>query len=501
MHLPSPAGRPWRYALLLALLLLLMLCTKRVFLNGDIAEYAPMTVAMARHGTPDIRPDDMHDTAQWLSFAPGMMAGLEQALQAGRTLPSGFYLGNDGKAYAIHFWAYSALAAIPYRLFQVLGVPPEKCWQVVNVAALFVLGMALFRLFGDTRRALAGLALYLLCGGIVYWHWSSPECLSAALLLAGLIYFCTGAPLRGGLWIGIASMQNPGIVLALGAAPLLAACLDDEAQDWRARLRAQLRWRTAAGIALGAALFAIPPLFNLAKFGVFSIIAKIGAGFQHVTAARLFGYYFDISQGMVIAIPTVMLALPAWLLIRRAGRGRHAAALALSVALTVGFAVPCMMIFNWNSAAAGVMRYVFWGEMPLLLLVLWRLRGSAAWPRAGLAAAALVQVVAMYGATRYNHLQFSPLAAWVMHAAPAWYNPEPETFAERATYTDGPFVDPQKIYAYRPGGVTVKTMIHRDNREAEAMLCGEGKVIANLDRTAAGSGWSYVNGAVQCAPR
>jgi hypothetical protein len=471
-----------------------------VHMEGDIAEYAPMTVALARHGTPDIQPADMHATAQWLPFTRGPMEALEHNLHTGQKLTDGFYLGNDGNEYALHFWAYSALAALPYRLLPVFGAPPEKCWQVVNAAALFVLGMAMFRLFGTSWRALGGMALYMLCGGVLYWHWSSPECLSAALLLAGLIYFCTGAPLRGGLWTGMAAMQNPSIALALGFAPLLAACLDEQALGWRARLRAQLRWRVAAGMALGAALFALSPLFNLAKFGVPSIIARIGAGFQHVTLARLTGYYFDLNQGMVVAIPTVMAALPLLLLRRREGRMRHALALALGVALTLGFSVPCMMIFNWNSSAAGVMRYAFWGAMPLLLLALWRLRGSAVWPRKVLLAAAMVQAAAMVSATRYNHLQFSPLAAWMLRNAPAWYNPEPETFAERATYTDGPFVDPHKVYAYRSGGVAVKTMIHRDNRDADAMVCGAGKTIANIGRTTAGSGWRYVNGAVNCLP-
>lgn len=502
MNQPSSvAGQRWRHAALLAMLLLCMLAVAPVHMEGDVAEYASMTVALARHGTPEIRLADMHATAQWLPSTRGAMETLEHNLHAGQKLTDGFYLGNDGKEYALHFWAYSALAALPYSVLPALGAPPGKCWQVVNAAALFVLGMAMFRLFGNAWRALGGMALYLLCGGVLYWHWSSPECLSAALLLAGLIYFCTRAPVRGGLWIGLAAMQNPSIALALGFAPLLAACLDGQVSGWRARLLAQWRWRVAAGIALGAALFAVSPLFNLAKFGVPSIIARIGAGFQHVTLARLIGYYFDLNQGMVVAMPTVMAALPGLLALRLEGRGRHAAALLLCVALTLGFSVPCMMIFNWNSSAAGVMRYAFWGAMPLLLLALWRLRAAAAWPRAALMAAALLQAAAMFSASRYNHLHFSPLAAWMLQKAPAWYNPEPETFAERATYTDGPFVDPRKVYAYRVEGVALKTMIHRDNPEADAMVCGVGKAIANDDRTVAGSGWSYVNGAIRCSQR
>ncbi|WP_310612665.1 hypothetical protein, partial [Acinetobacter baumannii] len=79
---------------------------------------------------------------------------------------------------------------------------------VVNLAAVFVLGLALRHFLKCEMRAWAGLGLFMLCGGALYWQWTSPECLSAALLLAGLLYFVGGAPLRGAVLAGLASWQN-----------------------------------------------------------------------------------------------------------------------------------------------------------------------------------------------------------------------------------------------------------------------------------------------------
>ena len=67
------------------------------------------------------------------------------------------------------------LAAIPFKLLQLAGLPPYKCFQIVNLGFIFILGLALFRLFGCARRAMFGVGLFMLCGGVLYWNWCSPE--------------------------------------------------------------------------------------------------------------------------------------------------------------------------------------------------------------------------------------------------------------------------------------------------------------------------------------
>lgn len=73
-----------------------------------------------------------------------------------------------------------------------------------------------------------------------------------------------------------------------------------------------------------------------------------------------------------------------------------------------------MAIHNWNSDAAGVMRYAFWASMPFLFALFWRLRTLPRWPVALLFGVVLVQAVCTAEAKRYNYVELSPLCKWIM---------------------------------------------------------------------------------------
>ena len=190
-----------------------------------------MTTAIAAHGTPAIRPADMAEAASLAPQAwfPALSRQFAQGVADGARNPvPAFYRGNDGQYYAIHFFTYSALAAVPFKLFKAIGISPFKCFQLVNLAFVFLLGVACLRLFDSATRAALAVALFLLSGGLLYFNWSSPEIMSAAGLLCALIFFITEAPLIAGAIAGIAAMQNPPIVLFIVFAPLLKLC-------WRLR--------------------------------------------------------------------------------------------------------------------------------------------------------------------------------------------------------------------------------------------------------------------------
>lgn len=492
-----------RFAALLGVLLLALLITRPAGIKGDAPEYVLTTIAIASHGSPDIRLADIEQGRVLAPPLQGHLDGLEHGIRSGQPMPfAGFYRSTDGTPYAIHYFAYSALAAVPFKLLQLAGLPPLRCFQVVNLAMVLVLGLSLLRLYGGVPRALAGVGLYMLCGGLLYWNWSSPECLSAAALLAGLCYFASGAPLRGGVLIGIASLQNPTIVLTLGAVPPLLCCLHYQARNgFLANAHAALRPRIIAGLVLGAALFALAPLFNWQKFGVPSIIAQISTAKELISLVRLHSMFFDLNQGMLVAMPAlaVVLLCTGWRGATGGERIRRAMALLLCIVLTVAYAVPALSVHNWNSAAAGVMRYAFWAAMPFLFLLLWRLRSMQRWPSALLAGLVLVQALAMTNADRYNELHFSPLAKLVMRYAPAMYNPEPEIFAERTSNAEASSLDHNKVHRYTANGITLKTMYNSANPNPGAGQCQDGQALSNGGLpVATARGWLYLNGPVHC---
>lgn len=490
----APLGR---FGAVLALLLALLAAATRPVQNGDFAEYALMTVALASHASADIRQGDIDAARTLLPEFAGTFGVLEQGMRAQAQVPlSGFFRGNDGRTYAIHFFAYPALAAAPFRLLRALGAPPFKCFQAVNAALVFVLGLALYRLFGGARRAAAGLLAFALCGGMLYWQWSSPECISAAALLAALALYASGAPLAGGLLAGLGAMQNPPLVLFAAFAPLLRLCL-----AWRrgaglpANLRAAWTGPYLLGAAATAALFALPVLFNLYAFSTPSIIAKGATSAALVSANRLHSFFFDLNQGVLVAVPALAaaLALLAW-----RARARDLAIAGGAVAFAVALALPALAAQNWNSASAGIMRYALWGAMPLLFAFLWLLRARARWPAALLAVVLAAQAGAMAHARRYSELEFSPLARAVLAHAPGWYNPDPEIFYERVAQAES-YPMPERTYSWVIDGAPVKTLYNLRNRSAAAALCGPGRALAPDNRYVdADMGWRYINGPVRC---
>ena len=94
----------------------------------------------------------------------------------------------------------------------------------------------------------------------------------------------------------------------------------------------------------------------------------------------------------------------------------------------------------------------------------------------------------MAHATRYEFIEFSPLAALVLRHAPERYHPEPEIFAERMANNDN-WVETTRVYTYRDGGQRIKTLVHDSNTAAATELCGAGAAPALDDTTASARGW------------
>ena len=460
--------------------------------HGDVAEYTLMTLAFANHGTPDIRLSDIADGKRRLPGLAGLydLLGQDMASNKDEVFPA-FARGRHGAVYANHFFAYSALAVVPFKLLQAAGRDPFSCYLALHLSALCVLAYWLYRFFDSPWRAWAALLLMAACGSALYLPWTSTETASAALLLAALCAFTLQSPFAASAMAALAAQQNPTILLVFGFAPLLRMALTGE------RLGEVLDRRTLAALLSGAALCAVPVLFNLWQFGVPSVIARTFSSSRLIGLTRLGSLFFDLNQGMLVGVPALALALLMWGWQRGAQAWRDGAALLLAVGFIIAMCLPALAIWNFNSGAAGMMRYAVWSAMPLLFLLLWRMRRAARWPWPVLAVVLPLQAGAMWHANSYGYKEFSPLAQAVMRTAPALYWPEPEVFGERSVNGDE-YIDPAQVYRWPSEGEARKQMYNEAWPGIHERLCGPGREPAPGSTHASYRSWRFINGPLQC---
>ena len=500
-----PATPLVRLALFIAFLWLAALLLTRPSKSGDFQEYALMTIALSSHASPDIRMADI-DKARQLSPEPGFVIvhdKLSEGMRRGERHPfPGFVRGGDGGYYAIHFFAYPALAAVPFRVIDSLGGKPFKAFQVVNLAALTVLAFALFMVTGSVGRAMFGTVLFLLSGGVLYSNWCSPEFFSACALLSGLAFTLRGRPYLAALLVGVGAMQNPPLVFFSVFAPLIRAChvYAHGRVSPGAAMRRVLSRDTVLASVLLILLAAVPVLFNLMRFGVPSVIAVLATDPGLISLGRLASFFFDLNQGAIVGFPAAMLLILAQL--GANDRLRWLPHTLAAILFSVAMALPSLSTVNWNSGAAGMMRYAFWGGMPLLYLALSWLQRVPRWrpvPVVLLAALLLVQLGTIQYARSYTNVTFSPAAAFMLARFPALYAPEPEIFVERVLHQDGA-MHGGAVAVYPSPARPVKVLFNATSPASHAALCGPGGRVAldNAGRTYPG-GWRYLDGPPVCA--
>lgn len=491
-----------RLAVFLVLLSFAALLLHRPAKNADFQEYGLMTIALAEHGSPGIRLEDV-EIANRLSPEPAFVSlhrQLRGGMERGEQMPfPGFVRGKDGSYYAIHFFAYSALAVLPFKFIDALGGQPFKAFQVVNLAALALLAVAMFRLSGSCGRAVFGILFFLLSGGVLYADWASTEFFTACSLLAGLLFVVQGRPYLGAVLAGVAAMQNPPLLFFSLFAPLIRVChvYAHERLSPGAAWRQVVDRHTVMASILQAALGLAPLLYNLAVLGIPSPIAAMSTNPDLITGARLLSFYFDLNQGMIIGFP-VALALVAVQLVAQDRRWLpHTLA---AVLFSLALALPSLSTINWNSGASGMMRYAFWGGMPLLYLALTWMQRVPRWPLALLAALLLVQVVAIKHARSYVYVEFSPAARAMLRLFPALYTPDPEIFIERVLHVDGA-MHHDVVATYGLPGRPVKSVFNAGSAVAHAALCGPGaRVVLPAGGTRDPGGWRYIDGKPVCTP-
>ncbi|MBR0645501.1 hypothetical protein [Plastoroseomonas hellenica] len=487
-------------------------------LGGDGPFYWGVQQALLQHGWFSI-PDDIATAVASMERRPNLDG-------EGRLIQ-----GLDGARYAVHFWLYPLLSLPFALLLQLAGVATTHAFPLLNAASF---GVAIWVLHRSPRLDLTGKCVVLasFATTTINWYvaWSHPEVFTACLLLMASLMLLERRHFCASLLAAIASLQNPSAILLLGAIALVA--IADaiagarQAPIARALLQAGLR------IGGGAVIAVLPYLYGLTVLGVANpILANGYVDFSQMTGRKLLSLIFDWNQGLVIAFPFLLTLLAGVIVLRM----RHAGwrgLLRTEDALLLGMlamALPVLTQVNFNAGQYYASRYLAWLVAPGIIWAGLQVQGPYA--RGGLWAWFIgfgfyaanfglflaqklhyVLTVMRAGGLPYeDQLVMKPIAALLLAAMPAAYDPWPEIFIERTLYRE---LTVEEIRGSRieavgyPAGEGRFTKVITRQPELSfvaARLCPGGEAVAESSPgaprfSAAGPGYFYLDGALRCRP-
>jgi len=500
--------KKWNTSLGFVFISLMLLASFLVFnkvrFQGDIDEYLSMIAALSAHYSPDIQLTDLRHVQEAIPEMKARLQTVVDGMESGAQIPKpGFYKGDNGRVYAIHFFTYSALAAVPFQIFEMVGLPPADSFLLLNLGFIFILSICFLKYFESPSKALLGLLLFFICGGWNYCSWLGPETMSAVGVCAGILCYARGRYFAFGILIGLSATQNPPIILALFFIPLFRfvyCYLPNE--GLLTNFKQQFSIKMLTGILVATLLFLCCLGFNLWAFKLPNVIVKIATDTSFLGWERLVSFYFDLNQGMLIGFVGIWVGI-VFILIQsikyQRGFGRNCLLLLVTIAFSVSMALPALTTGNWNSAAVGMMRYAFWAGMPFLALFLILWQKSQCRNMLLLSLVVSVQLLCAKSSLLYSEVEFSPVAQVFLRHLPDLYNPEPEIFVERMAHKDGAELRVDKFYEFDYQGKRNKILFHHLNTDLDRQLCGEGLVLGlDNQHVSAGYGWRYLNGSPHC---
>ncbi|HJZ58783.1 MAG TPA: hypothetical protein VKE74_27820, partial [Gemmataceae bacterium] len=180
----TPARRRWRLVVrvgfaVLSAVVVWHYATLEAVKHGDGWEYAYQLESLSRHGTPELRDEDL--AAANARFTPA-------SWKSPPAHPYGYFPAPDGRMYGMHFWGY-ALSAVPARAaLRFVGGDELAALQVTN-AGWFLLGLGAI-LFGYPGSVWKRLALGgLVCATPAVWYirWTGAEVFSWSLAVTAVV--------------------------------------------------------------------------------------------------------------------------------------------------------------------------------------------------------------------------------------------------------------------------------------------------------------------------
>lgn len=481
----------------LALLLLFIACYYPAERTGDGAYYYAQLIAFYEYGHPYV--------------SDGVNAQVLQrtGVNAQEILTS---VGKDGHIYTWHFWFYSLVCLPAFFVLKSLGLDTLQAFQITN--ALLCIA-ALYCLFSSASLCRASKWFIALCfvfsTGAMYLLWTHPEIYSSALLLIACCQLLRRQYAWTAVWVALASYQNPSLAFFLFPVYFYQFFIAYRS-DWQQGL-----WRVAKRFSptfMASFLVLLPYVWSKSVMGVFNPIADSDyVNYSYVRISRWLSLLFDLNQGVLVALPAVVVLIGVLFFYRLWQFRKYKKNLVFADIFLVAFvfmSLPVLAQNNWNPGQSAFLRYVCWLSIPLLFWVALHLNSfrHASWV---VLAVALVQLpLAFYYGTHHAlapgaYLQFKPWVSVVWRINPHRYNPAPMVFFNRLHQKELPISTPA---IFTNDEQTILKVLTQQSTMQKTMeeVCGVGSKLVPIDTRPSSQarlskpkeGYAYLTGRLKC---
>lgn len=474
---------------------------KEPFIKGDGIEYIMMTEALHNHLTPDMRLSDLalfrdrySKVHGWTNPLAPKVIDIEMAyLTASANLfkegTMGFYCNKNKMWHCSHFFFYSLINLPAYTFAK----DPLRSFYFTN-AFFVILTCFVLLFFTPFHVTVQILSAFCFCFSACYWYlgWQQAEVFTSGLIAIAFVALFNNKYYLSIIILALACLQQQPLIILLALFCLIA--LKQNGFNRKNLIRT----------ALFASIALIPPIYYYINFGVTNMIKD--AGFldtKYITVNRVAGFYTDLSQGMILTIPLILLMYIPLLLIevRKMIIKKMAFNFIILVPLAVlGISITVSTMGNWNHGMAIINRYASWASIIIMMHTFYlanQLKHSSTVILFNYFFMSQCFTTLYYQRLNkfdWSSATYTPIAKWALVNHSSWYDPDPMIFAGR-TPSGYPLIPESSPIIFFYEKIPVKMMVHRSKVD-QLTEFGFSKAAINhfKKKLRFNYDWAYING-------
>ncbi len=459
--------------LLIIILSIIRVSSEKPFPSGDCIEYTWTTEAIFKHLSPEIRASDCESfknkflkVNKWEDNEKGASYDLvAKYIESGNNTlldnKYAFYVDKKGRKYSCHFWFYSLLN-VPLRC--VCSIFPFNPFLIFDITNLLLIFFACYVFLKTSRfnNLLTSCFCLLFFFSTNFWYinWTHPEVFTVCFVSIGLWLFFHERIYLGISLTSIAALQNQPLAMLI-----IILCIIT-------LLKKGFNFKNILYTGICSFIIFLPSIFYYYHYGVANLINFVGAlDTRFITFTRVFGLFFDLNQGMILAFPLILFIYLLLYIIKlfRKEHWKNKLDLLLLPAMIL-MVCAASTINNWNSGQAVVSRYVCYiGATMLVHFFFLVMEISSNKIRAIIFSSSLLtQIIVVIYFQRITHsdsnsCQPKQIANWVLSNYPRFYNPDPVIFITRYAYgMETSLAESPAIFVKNDTTIT-KLLVHKDH--------------------------------------